>query len=332
MAVLKRGKQWYITYYIKRNGKRQFRMEVVGPRKDQAETRFKEYQEMIREGIDPRSRGETPDSVTLSELPPMPASVSKEILTLKQFASIFLELHGNNQSVSMQESYKTSFGHLMPVFGKEKIDSITKIMMQTYMASRKRDKASNATVNREIACMKVVLSQAELWEYIPKNFLHGLKLLKEAPIRERYLTSDEAQRLILSAPSYLRDIIVLALATGMRQNEIFSLKWESIILNERFRHGEITIVGKGGKRRNIRMNQTVYDLLARKRRENTGEYVFVSPKTGEKLNNVKRSFATALKKAGISSFRFHDLRHTSASWMVQGGGRYLRGAKNSWTR
>lgn len=125
--------------------------------------------------------------------------------------------------------------------------------------------------------------------------------------------------MILAAPSYLRDIIIIALATGMRQDEIFSLKWESVILNERFRHGEITIIGKGGKRRNIRMNQTVYDLLARKRRENNGEYVFVSPKTGDKLDNVKRSFATALKKAGISNFRFHDLRHTSASWMVQGG-------------
>ncbi|MFA6471436.1 MAG: hypothetical protein WCU00_05270 [Candidatus Latescibacterota bacterium] len=183
MAVLKRGKQWYITYYIKNNGKRKFRMEVVGPRKDMADSLFKKYQEMIREGIDPRSRKELPNLETVPELPTIPAPVSKEILTLEQFVPIFLELHGNNQSASMQESYKSSFGHLMPVFGNEKLDSITKIMMQTYMANRKRDKASNATVNREIACMKVVLSRAELWEYISKNSLHGLKLLKESPIR-----------------------------------------------------------------------------------------------------------------------------------------------------
>ncbi len=369
--LVKRGKNWYITYQVKENGKRKLRMEVVGTRKDDAEDKLKEYQELLKRGIDPRSKGEeaketessTAKKSTVGVVSPAPTS--NDVPTLEEFLETFLKLHGENQSNGMQESYKSSLKHLMPTFGKLRLDKITKVMVQEYMkrrlterivpyekrvnlgkstpssnsetkeksnpvkrkprkAKRKKKKLGfvcEATVNREVACLKVILSKAAFWEYIPKNPIHGLESLKEAPIRERYLTREEYQRLLLVAPNYLRDIIVFALATGMRQDEIFGLKWESIILNERFRHGEITFVGKGNKRRSVRMNQTVYELLARKRRERKGEYVFTSPKTkaGKKLDNVSHSFSTALEKAGITNFRFHDLRHTAASWMVQGG-------------
>ncbi len=319
MAVMKRDNKWYITYYFKEDGKRKFRMEVAGPRKDMAEAKLKEYKELIRQGIDPRRKKKASGGETPSDAAIPPTSVSREMLTLEQFIPIFLELHGKNQSAKMQESYQSSFGHLKPVFGKSKLNSITKLMVKTYMANRKLDEVSNATVNKEVSCLKGVLSRAAEWGYIEVNNLLGLKLLKEAPIRERYLTREESRHLIDAAPTFLRDIIVFALGTGMRQDEIFGLKWENVILNQRFRHGEITIVGKGGKRRNIRMNQTVYELLARKRRESKNCFVFPSPKTGVKIINIDRSFHEALKKAGISNFHFHDLRHTAASWMVQAG-------------
>ena len=67
------------------------------------------------------------------------------------------------------------------------------------------------------------------------------------------------------------------------------------------------------------MNKTVYDLLVRKSKEKNSIYVFPSMKTDKNLTHVKRSFSSALRKASIENFRFHDLRHTAASWMVQGG-------------
>jgi len=107
MAVIKRGKKWYITYYIKENGKRKLRMEVAGPRRDLAELKLKEYQELIRQGIDPRVGKEEADVNAPLGMDVLGIS-STEVFTLAQFVPIFLELHGKLLSKSMQVSYRTS--------------------------------------------------------------------------------------------------------------------------------------------------------------------------------------------------------------------------------
>ncbi|MFC1539828.1 tyrosine-type recombinase/integrase, partial [Candidatus Latescibacterota bacterium] len=217
------------------------------------------------------------------------------------------------------DSYQNSLKHLLPVFKKVRINDISKVKVKTYTANRVKEGASNATINREIACLKCILSRAFEWEYIEKNPLIGLKMLKEPEPIERYLTKDEAERLITVSPPYLRDIIIFALGTGARKSEMLNLTWEDVVINEVFKYGEITVIGKGDKRRTIRMNKTVYNLVVRKMKEKDSLYVFPSMRTDKNITHVKRSFATALKKAGIENFRFHDLRHTAASWMVQSG-------------
>jgi integrase len=79
------------------------------------------------------------------------------------------------------------------------------------------------------------------------------------------------------------------------------------------------MIGMRNKRRNIPINQTVFELLSTLRYGKRNHLVFPSPANGGRIITLKRSFATTLKKAGIEDFRFHDLRHTAASWMMQGG-------------
>jgi integrase len=319
MAVYKRKDIWWIDYYINLNGKKERRREPVGSRRDEAVALLHEYRLLVKSGIDPREVGSDCAQVKIQDrLHGKGDSGTAELFTLEEFVPTFMTLHGEHQSEKMQESYNTSLGHLLPVFGNDHLDAITKVKVQAYMANRKEE-ASKATVNREVACLKGILSRAVEWDNIEKNPLVGLRLLKEAPIMERYLTSEEAERLIEASRSHLRDIVIFALATGMRKSEIFGLTWNDVVINERFKFGEITLIGKGEKRRNIRMNRTVFEMLARRRKTSKSEYVFPSPRTGGRLDNVRRSFASALQRAGIENFRFHDLRHTAASWMVQGG-------------
>ena len=114
MAVYKRNKIWYVYYYVKVNGRHKKKGVAVGSRKDVAEALDKKYREMTKAGIDP-----TMDQIDLSEIIPEKLPVTKpQGLIFKQFKPIFLELHGMLQSPKMQESYRSSLGHLLPVFGK----------------------------------------------------------------------------------------------------------------------------------------------------------------------------------------------------------------------
>ncbi len=110
--------------------------------------------------------------------------------------------------------------------------------------------------------------------------------------------------------------MTVALHTGMRLSEILKLKWEQADL----RHGFILLeITKNGERREIPIDNTLEEMFNSMPRGLESVYVFTDPKTGEPYKYIKRSFATALKKAGINDFRFHDLRHTFASHLVMAG-------------
>src|SRR5712692_4506100 len=100
----------------------------------------------------------------------------------------------------------------------------------------------------------------------------------------------------------------------MRQGEIFKLKWFDVDFTRGSIHVRRT---KTGKDRFIPMNSRLKALLEGLNRAN--EYVFPSPKTGVALVDVKRQFDKARNAAGLSDFRFHDLRHTAATRMADHG-------------
>jgi len=118
----------------------------------------------------------------------------------------------------------------------------------------------------------------------------------------------------LSGSEPVKQIVTVALHTGMRRGEIFSLKWFDVDSVRRLLQIRES---KSGKKRLVPMNITVKTLLSELKRKS--EYVFPSPKTGGRLDNIKRSFRRAVAAAGIEDFRFHDLRHTAATRMADAG-------------
>jgi integrase len=123
-------------------------------------------------------------------------------------------------------------------------------------------------------------------------------------------------RLIDECDPHLRPIVITAFNTGMRKGEILSLTWEQVDL----RHGFLLLnVTKSGDRREIPINQTLRDTLMAIPRHITSPYVFWQGEDGRRYGDVKKSFRSALRRAGIKDFTFHDLRHTTGSHLVMAG-------------
>jgi integrase len=143
-----------------------------------------------------------------------------------------------------------------------------------------------------------------------------VRLLQENNKRLRYLSKEECQALISNCKGDTRVIVITALNTGMRKGEILGLRWDNVDL----RHGFILLDRtKNGERREIPINETLRISLQGITRRLDVPSVFFDPVTGKPYQDVKRSFNTALRKAGIKDFRFHDLRHTFASHLVMAG-------------
>lgn len=177
-----------------------------------------------------------------------------------------------------------------------------------------------ATVNRLLATLKHMFTKAEDWEMVDEEILKKIrkvKLSKENNRRLRYLSAEESQELVQSCLPHLKPIVITALNTGMRKQEILSLRWEE---NIDLRHGFILLSDtKNGERREIPISQALQDVLRKLPRRLDVPYVFYDQKTGKRFADAKRSFYSACRKAGIKDFRFHDLRHTFASHLVMAG-------------
>jgi len=129
------------------------------------------------------------------------------------------------------------------------------------------------------------------------------------------LEKKEIKRLYNTCPEYLKSIVALAVCTGMRRGEILNLKWPDVD----FRRKIITILKtKGQKKREVPVGVGISRLLLKQRKHPDNPYVFCY-EDGRCIGSFKRSFKTALKRAGIKDFTFHDLRHTFASHLVMSG-------------
>jgi integrase len=145
-----------------------------------------------------------------------------------------------------------------------------------------------------------------------------VKLLQENNKRLRYLSREQCQALINACDAHARPIVVMALNTGMRKGEILKLKWENVDLQNNFilLNQDQT---KNAERKEIPINSTLRESLKSVTRRLDIPYVFYNPKTEKPYKNMVKSFDSALRRAGIKDFVFHDLRHTFASRLVIAG-------------
>ncbi|MBI5886165.1 MAG: site-specific integrase [Deltaproteobacteria bacterium] len=208
---------------------------------------------------------------------------------------------------------------LNAAFGTLALRELTTQLAERYQSTLSASGKKPATANRHIACLKHMISKAVEWELVDETVLKRVrraKLLPEHNRRLRYLSTEESAALVAACDAHLRPVVVLALNTGMRKEEILSLVWERHV---DLRHGFLLLdITKNGERREVPINTTLRRELGRIVRRLDCPYVFADEQ-GKRYHNVKRSFASACRRAGLKDFRFHDLRHTFASQLVMAG-------------
>ncbi|MER0171676.1 MAG: site-specific integrase [Nitrosomonas sp.] len=194
------------------------------------------------------------------------------------------------------------------------LDELTRDVIAN-IGELKLQQSSPATANRLLALIRAILRRSALdWEWIDKPPV--IKLYREAKRRVRYLSAEQANLLIQELPEHLADIVRFSLATGLRRSNVTKLEWSQVDMqrNVAWIHGD---QAKAGKPIHVTLNATAIAVLTKQIGKNPKSVFSYKGRPIIQVNT--KAWYKALKRAGIEDFRWHDLRHTWASWLTQNG-------------
>jgi integrase len=247
--------------------------------------------------------------------------IGTQIPTLSEFTGEYIK---HVRDVVKKRSWERDtfcLKYLKAVFGERKLSDITPKDIDDYKESRLADVAP-ATVNRELEVLRHLFNLAERWKkFFGKNPVSQAGLLPLNNQLERILTPEEEERLLACSSPPLRAILTCALNTGMRKGEIISLRWSNVDLENNVITLEHTNT-KSKKTIRIPINFKLRKLLLQQKLKSGGsDYVFLSSNGNpyKRHDSLKQAFGGACRRAEIKGLRFHDLRHTAATRMVEEG-------------
>lgn len=180
----------------------------------------------------------------------------------------------------------------------------------------------NATIVRYLATLSVCFSYAvKDLGWLEDNPV--LKVRKPSLPRGRVknLTPEERHSLLahckLSINKYLYPVVVIALSTGARQNEIMYLKWSDIDFHRKLMHLEET---KNGERRTVPLSKMAFQEICKLKEVRRIDTQYIFPrKDGQKPMDIRKHWEKAVQESGLEDFHFHDLRHAAASQFAISG-------------
>jgi integrase len=195
------------------------------------------------------------------------------------------------------------------------LDEITKAKIDKIKVAKKSEGVSNSTVNRTLELLRSILNRAQQeWEWLDST--PSVRMLPEQPTRIRWLTHEESVRLINELPEHLKAMARFTLATGLRESNVTGLQWSQLDMQRRcaWVHAD---QAKGKKAIAVPLNE---DALAVIRQQFGKHDTHVFTYEGNPVTRANNhAWRKALVRAGVKDFRWHDLRHTWASWHVQNG-------------
>ena len=329
-------KTYYVRYQTAEGKRRYFRLDKVGA-VPVAEARLaaRVYLADVVKGHDP-----------------MEARQQPKALTLRAFLPVYEQRGGKSRKGAQAnaERVKRTFKTLLD----KRLVEILPMWVKTWQRAKLEANKAPDTINREVTALRAVLSLAVEEGLLDRHPLRTVKqLVVDTGNRPRYLKPAEVKRLYealdtreetrrderdtankwrrdrhhaelpdlraIPFTDFLKPLVITALNTGCRRGELFNLQWDDIDFQER----TLRVKGEGsksGKTRYVPLNTTAWHNLKDWRGMTEGNgFVFQSPKTGGRMDNISSSWRKLTKDAKLSNFRFHDNRHHFASMLVQKG-------------
>lgn len=211
--------------------------------------------------------------------------------------------------------------HVLPVMGSEYVDQVRAEPIAALVERMRQKGYATGTTNRVVIVLRHVFNLARKWRVpgVTENPTAGINLAPDVS-RERFLSLEEAQRLIASIEQDENEVaakaILLLLLTGGRRNEITYARWDYVDWEKKTL---LVPLSKSGKPRSIALNGAAIELLNSIRRDSDSHYIFPSPVTGKPSPSLYFPWQRIRTRAGLPDLRLHDLRHSFASFLVNKG-------------
>ena len=214
--------------------------------------------------------------------------------------------------------YKVASKPLIAFFGKLPLDAISSSHVERFKLARSEE-ISSAGTNRDLAALRFMLNFAMRLDHVARNPVSGVRFLPEGPGSMRIISHDEQQKYLAKASLLLRDVATIMLETGMRPEEVFTIRKENVHLIKRY------LFVPSGKtrfaRRNVPLTDTTVNILKARLAKAKGSFVFPHRRDPNRpLTTIHKAHLDALKASEIKPpFRLYDLRHTFGSRSAMAG-------------
>ncbi len=308
MTVRKIKNSWWVDFWFKHERNRE-----KSPENSKAGAEA--YEAVLRHKL---ARGE-------SLVGPDKKEKEREQL-FENFASEWLETYvkTNNKCSEANQKKYTLRTHLIPFFGKTPISKTTTLQIEQYKTKKIDEGLANKTINNHLIVLGTCLRTAQEWlglEKIPK-----IKKLKLPPLKIEFLLQEECELLLAHSNGVWREIILMALKTGLRIGELRALSWPDIDWNNNtlnVRHSwcnceKAPVAPKSNRARQIPLTFELRQML--EQRKQTKGFVFTGER-GQMFSDqrLNQEISKACKKAGLREITCHTLRHTFASHLAMAG-------------
>ncbi len=244
--------------------------------------------------------------------------IGSDIPTLNTFSQDYINYVRDVKKKRSWSRDKELLTSLCKYFGNKKLSEISPKDIEDYKLARLQE-VKPSTINRALACLKHLFNIAKRWKkFFGENPVSQVDFFEETKHIERVLTYEEENKLLQCSADHLKPIIICALNTGMRKGEILSLQWTDVDLENNLITIDATNT-KSKKTKKIYINSKLRGILLELKLKSGGEDIVFLGQDSKPIKRLRTSFDNACRRANIKELRFHDLRHTAATRMIENG-------------